>query len=111
MEDISEIEKLFKDCLPEAKNKIKKYSIDFKLKVLKLLDLNVSMHKIEGRLGINRKSIREWRDKKNLLLNINSKSVRYRLYLKIFKKFRFIFSYINYNILFKFKNLLYKYYI
>lgn len=78
MEEISEIEKLFEDCLPEAKNKIKKYSIDLKLKVLKLLDLNVSMHKIEDRLGINRKSIREWRDKKNLFLDINAKSVRYR---------------------------------
>jgi len=78
MEEISEIEKLFEDCLPEAKNKIKKYSIDLKLKVLKLLDLNVSMHKIEDRLGINRKTIREWRDKKNLFLDINAKSVRYR---------------------------------
>ncbi len=48
------------------------------MKVLKLLDLNASLHAIESRLGNSRKSIRDWRDKKNELLNVNNKTMRYR---------------------------------
>ncbi len=78
MEDKEEKEKLINKCTLDKNNKFKKYTIEFKLKILKLLDLNVSLHAIESRLGNSRKSIRDWRDKKNELLNVNNKTMRYR---------------------------------
>ena len=52
MEDILESDKTFSGCLRDNLNKHKKCSIDFKLKVLKLMQLNVSLHKISNKLGI-----------------------------------------------------------
>ena len=78
MEDKDKIEKLFNQCTLIGKNKLKKYTIEFKLNVLELLELNVSLHEIESRLGISRKSIRDWRNKKKDLLDISNKPMRYR---------------------------------
>ena len=67
MKENSQIDKLFHECLDDAIKKHKKYMIEFKLKVLKLIYLNVSLHKISAKLGIDRKTIREWKDKRELL--------------------------------------------
>ena len=63
MEEISEIDKLFNEYLTEKKNTHKKYTIAFKLKILKLLDPNVPIHKISDKLNINRKIILDLRTK------------------------------------------------
>ena len=78
MEEISEIDKIFNDVGIKPNNKLKKYSIEYKLKILKLIDLKVSLHQIEARLGISRKNLREWKDKENLLKDINKKEKRLR---------------------------------
>ena len=57
MEEKSEIDKLFDECLIDKKNKHRKYSVSFKLKVLQLLDLNVSIHAISDKLNLDRKII------------------------------------------------------
>lgn len=86
MEDISEIDKIFAECLQDNTNKHKKYTIDFKLRVLKLIELGVSLHKISDKLSIDRKIIRDWRDNKNSLLNINKKKTSFRCYRKEWNK-------------------------
>ena len=78
MEDSSEIDKLFSDCMITNKNCHKKYTVEYKLKVLKLLELNVSIHSISDKLGIDRKIIREWREKKNSLLKVENKENSFR---------------------------------
>ena len=62
----------------EIKNKHRKYTIEFKLKVLKLLDNNVSIHKISDKLKIDRKNIRDWRDKRVALNNVQNKDKAFR---------------------------------
>lgn len=49
MEDIPESDKIFAEYLKHNSNKHKKYLIDFKLKVLKLIELQVSLHKISDK--------------------------------------------------------------
>ena len=78
MEDNPEIDKIFSDCLKDNSNKHKKYTIDFKLKVLKLIELNVSLHKISDKLGIDRKILRDWREKKNSLTKVANKDISFR---------------------------------
>lgn len=78
MEDIPESDKIFEECLKDNFNKHKKYSIDFKLKVLKLIELKASKHKISDKLGIDRKIIREWSDNKNSLLKVANKETSFR---------------------------------
>ena len=46
-------------------NKHKKYTIDFKLRVLKLIELGVSFHKISEKLSNDPKIIRNWKNNKN----------------------------------------------
>ena len=41
MENMSEIDLLVKQCIAHSNNKHKKYNIEYKLKVLKLIDLGV----------------------------------------------------------------------
>ena len=62
----------------EIKNKHQKYTIEFKLKVLKLLDNNVSIHKISDKLKIDRKNIRDLRDKRVALSNVQNKDKVFR---------------------------------
>lgn len=78
MENMSEIDLLFQQCMDHSNNKHKKYSIEYKLKVLKLIDLGVSLHKINENLGIDRKTLRDWKDKKNQSLEIKNKDKRFR---------------------------------
>ena len=61
-----------------CKNKHKKYNIEFKLKVLKLIDLNVSLHQIITKLGIDRSILRDWKKKREQLLEVKNKYKQYR---------------------------------
>ena len=58
MEDILEIDKIFAECLQDNMNKHKKYTIDYKLRVLKLIELGVSFHKISEKLNNDPKIIK-----------------------------------------------------
>ena len=78
MEERSLIDKIFEECTEIQKNKLKRYTIEYKLKILKLIELNVSLHQIENKLGISRKTLREWREKKSLLNDVINKGNRYR---------------------------------
>ena len=54
MESINEVDRLFEECLDEIKNKHKKYSVSLKLKVIKLIEFNVSLHHMSNKLNIDR---------------------------------------------------------
>ena len=56
---------------------IKKYSIDFKLKDINLEHLNISIHSISNKLGIDRKIIRDWVNKEPTLSDIPNKDSRF----------------------------------
>ena len=66
---MSEIDLLFQHCIEHSNNKHKKYSIEYKLKVLRLIDLGVSLHKINEKLGIDSKTLRDWKKKKLVFKN------------------------------------------
>ena len=51
--------KLF-ELQKEVQTSHKKYSIEFKLKVVELINLKLSYHYISKRLGIDRKVLRDW---------------------------------------------------
>ena len=55
MENMSEIDLHFQQCIEHSNNKHKKYNIEYKLKILKLIDLGVSLHKNNENLGIDLK--------------------------------------------------------
>ena len=63
----------------EIKKGYKKYSIDFKLKVINLVHLNISIHSISNKLGIDRKLIRDWVNKEATLSGIPNKYSRFRI--------------------------------
>ena len=63
----------------EIKKGYKKYSIDFKLKVINLVHLNISIHSISNKLGIDRKLIRDQVNKKATLSEIPNKYSRFRI--------------------------------
>ena len=63
----------------ELKKGYKKYSIDFKLKVINLVHLNISIHSISNKLGIDRKLIRDWVNKEAILSGIPNKDSRFRI--------------------------------
>ena len=72
-EIIAELEK-------ELKKPLRKYSIEFKIKFIKLSKMNISIYSISNRLGIDIKIIRGWIKNENNLNNINNKDKRYRTY-------------------------------
>ena len=74
----SDESKLFEELEKEIKKPHKKYSIDFKLKVIKLSKMNISIHSISNKLGIDRKLIRDWIKNEINLNNIPNKDRRYR---------------------------------
>ena len=78
MEERSLTDKIFEEFTEMQKNKLKRYKIEYKLKILKLIELIVSLNQIENKLGISRKTLREWREKKSLLNDVINKSNRYR---------------------------------
>ena len=58
MEEISEIDRIFNEVGIKSNKKLKKYSIEYKLKILRLIDLNVSLHQIEAKSGMRGKKIK-----------------------------------------------------
>ena len=78
MENASNIKTLFKECFWDNQYKIKKYTVDFKLKVIKLIESNVSLHVISDKLNLDKKILRDWRDKKESLLAVKNKNNKYR---------------------------------
>ena len=77
----------------ELKKGYKKYSIDFKLKIINLVRLNISIYSISNKLGIDRKHILDWDNKEAYLSEIHNKDSRYNnkssgivKYLLIMKK-------------------------
>ena len=63
----------------ELKKGYKKYSIDFKLKVINFVHLNISIHSISNKLGLDRKLIRDWVNKEANLTEIHNKESRFRI--------------------------------
>ena len=63
----------------ELKKGYKKYSINFKLKVINLVHLNISIHSISNKLGIDRKLIRDCVNKEATLSGIPNKDSRFRI--------------------------------
>ena len=57
----------------------KKYSVDFKLKVINLVNINKSIHSISNRLGIERKTLREYEKNISALSDIRNNTKRYRI--------------------------------
>ena len=74
----SDASKIIEELEKEIKKPHKKYSIDFKLNVIKLTKMNISIHSISNKLGIDRKLIREWIKNEINLNNIPNKDIRYR---------------------------------
>lgn len=62
--------KLFQDILGDKLYKHKKYNVEFKVKIVKLIDAGISLHSISDKLKIDRKILRDWRDKKESLLEV-----------------------------------------
>ena len=78
MENSSNVQNLFQECLGDKQYKIRKFTVDFKLKVIKLIESNVSLHVISDKLNLDRKMLRDWRDKKESLLAVKNKNNKYR---------------------------------
>ena len=78
MESISQ--NLLNELENVIKKRYKKDSIYFKLNVIKLVHLNISIHSIYNKLGIDRKLIDEWVKQESPLDNIKNKDSRYRNY-------------------------------
>ena len=55
-----------------------KYTVDFKIKVLKLIHLNYSLHLLSNKLNIDRKTLREWKEKETSLQLVKNKVIKYR---------------------------------
>ena len=78
MENSSNVQNLFQECLGDKQYKIRKFTVDFKLKVIKLIESNVSLHVISDKLKIDRKVLRDWRDKKQSLMEVRNKNKKFR---------------------------------
>ena len=61
-----------------AKAGHKKYTVEFKLKVINLYHMNLSIHLLSNKLGIDRKVIRDWINKEEDLKNVKNNKNRYR---------------------------------
>ena len=68
---------MFQECLGDKQYKIRKFTVDFKLKVIKLIESNVSLHFISGKLKIDRKVLRIG-DKKQSLMEVRNKNKKFR---------------------------------
>lgn len=78
MEEDSQIDILFNECLGGAKKKHKKFNIEFKIKILKLIYLNVSLHQISAELEIDKSILRNWKKKREQLFGVKNKHKQYR---------------------------------
>ena len=59
-------ETLLNELAKTAKISHKKYTVDFKIKVLKLIHLNYSLHLLSNKLNIDRKTLRDGRKRNHL---------------------------------------------
>ena len=71
-------ETLLNELAKTSKISHKKYIIDFKIKVLKLIHLNYSLHLLSNKLNIDRKTLREWKEKETSLQLVKNKAIKYR---------------------------------
>lgn len=72
--------KLFQELLGDIQYKHKKYNVEFKLKIVNLIEAGISLHSISDKLKIYRKILRDWRDKKDSLLEVKNKNNKFRCY-------------------------------
>ena len=63
---------LFQEILGDSHYKHRIYTIEFKPKVVNLIESGVSLHTISDKLKIDRKLLREWREKKESLLEVQT---------------------------------------
>ena len=71
-------EYLFKEIIGDLYFKYRKYTDEFKLKVINLIQSGLSLHMISDRLNIDKKLLRGWRDKKYSLLDVQNKNIKFR---------------------------------
>jgi hypothetical protein len=75
----SNINKMLNELEEKIKKGHKKYTIDFKLKVIELVHLNFSIHFISNKLNIDRKTIREWLKNEDSLKLVSNKDKNFDL--------------------------------
>lgn len=71
-------EKLLSEVEEMLKKGHRKYTIEFEQKVLELINLKYTLHFLSNKLGIDRKVFRDWIKKKNLILLVKNKDIKYR---------------------------------
>ena len=74
----SNINKMLNELEEKIKKGHKKYTIDFKLKVIELVHLNFSIYFISNKLNIDRKTIREWLKNEDSLKLVSNKDKKFR---------------------------------
>ena len=92
MESKFDIDDLFNELLGDKQHKHRKYTIEFKLKVVKLIEFGVSLHTISEKLKIDRKILRDWLDNKQFLLEVKNKNQRFRCHRDNAEKKIFLMS-------------------
>ena len=80
----AQVEPTLKELEKEVKTTHKKYSIEFKLKIINLIYLNLSYHYISKWLGIDMKVLRDWVEKEESLKTIVKKDKKFRIKKKGF---------------------------
>ena len=56
----------------------KKYTIQFKIKVIELIHMNIALHLISNKLGIDRHLLREWLAKESEHRAVKQKDKKFR---------------------------------
>ena len=74
----SNVNKMLNELEEKIKKGHKKYTIDFKLKVIELVHLNFSIYFISNKLNIDRKTIREWLKNEDSLKLGSNKDKKFR---------------------------------
>ena len=82
-------ETLLNELAKTAKISHKKYTIDFKIKVLKLIHLNYSLNLLSNKLNIDTETLIEQKEKESSLLLVKNKDIKYRFnktkgFIKVF---------------------------
>ena len=71
-------ENIFTEILGDQHFKYRKYTVEFKLKVINLIESGLSLHMISDKLNIDRKVLRDWCNKKDYLLDVQNKNTKFR---------------------------------
>lgn len=74
----SNVNKMLNELEEKIKKGHKKYTIDFKLKVIELVHLNFFIHFISNKLNIDRNTIREWLKNEDSLKLVSNKDKKFR---------------------------------